>query len=72
MPPGIGFENNGAVSIDERVAKFKELAAAEGLELPVLVKVQAGQKSTYAHTFFCANNENGLREALSFHGFKDK
>ena len=57
--------------IDKRVEAYKKQAAAAGLEFPVLFKLQTGQKSTYAHTFFCVNNEAGLKEVLEFKGFID-
>lgn len=41
------------------------------LQYPVLVKLEIGQKSTYAHTFFCVNNRAGMRDALDFIGFQN-
>lgn len=70
MPLFFDFVNSG--STEEKVAKFKKQAQAIGLDFPVLVKLQQGATTTYAHTFFCINNENGLTEALDFDGYKNE
>ena len=73
MPANVEFyndESNGK-TVDERLAEYEEAAEVAGLQYPVLCKLQTGQKSTYAHTFFCANNQAGMREALAFAGFRN-
>ena len=72
MPGSVEFDNMySRGDINERVQLYEQQAQACGLEYPILVKVQTGQKGTYAHTFFCVNNSAGMHEALDFIGFKD-
>lgn len=72
MPASIDFINYlSAGSIEDRLRQYETQATAANLNFPVLFKIQTGQKSTYAHTFFCVNNSTGLKEALEFEGFID-
>ena len=73
MPASVEFYNNEASgeTIEDRLENYERSAQAAGLEYPVLCKLQTGQRSTYAHTFFCVNNQTGLREAFSFEGFQN-
>ena len=65
------MNNRSIGSVEDRIAAFKQQAAAAQLEFPVLFKLSIGMKSQYSHVFFCVNEESGLSEVLNFEGFLD-
>ena len=73
MPVSLGFDNDvEGNSAEARVASYEQQAQQAGLEYPVLVKVQEGNKNAYAHLFYCVHTSAGMREALEFAGFANK
>lgn len=72
VPSSVEFDNSVAGrSVETRVAAYEDQAKACGLVYPVLLKIQTGQKTTYAHTFYCVHTTAGMKEALDFVGFAD-
>lgn len=68
MTPYVDFYNDGNVEI--LFEEYKEKAEKVGLEYPVIVKILTASRHKYAHSFYIANNDEGMKVALGFEGYK--